>query len=174
MCILKSVRVVIALFRKSPVRNSILQRYVLSEHGKELSLLLDCKTRWNTIGTMIERFLLLKSSIFKALDDLKLDWSNYFSSSDILVLENILNILKPIKIAVEKLGRSNTNILESEAVITFLLDELIDASTTSTIGQEIFEAIKHRIGQRRNAKLVTLAKYLHNPQSLKNVVPHEI
>ena len=44
--VISKVRIIVLLFRRSPVKNSILQKYVHKEKGEELSLLLECKTRW--------------------------------------------------------------------------------------------------------------------------------
>lgn len=68
--IINHIRQVSKFFRYSPVRNSILQKYVTEKEGKELNLLLDCKTRWNSLVPMIERFLKLNGYIKKALTDL--------------------------------------------------------------------------------------------------------
>ena len=43
--VLKKMRKVVKIFRKSPVKNKVLQKYVLLEQNKRLSLVLDCKTR---------------------------------------------------------------------------------------------------------------------------------
>jgi hypothetical protein len=51
------------IFRKSPIRDSILQNYTKQEKGKELSLILDCKTRWNNLEAVIERFIALKECV---------------------------------------------------------------------------------------------------------------
>lgn len=68
--IINHIRQVSKFFRYSPVRNSILQKHVVEKEGKELNLLLDCKTRWNSLVPMIERFLKLNGYIKKALTDL--------------------------------------------------------------------------------------------------------
>ena len=47
--VFKKVRKVVKIFRKSPVKNVVLQKYVLLEQNKELSFVLDCKTRWNSM-----------------------------------------------------------------------------------------------------------------------------
>lgn len=68
---IKKVRQIVKYFKRSPTKNNIvLQKYVKCEHGKELLLLLDCRTKWNSLLTMLERFVLLKSSIQKVLIDL--------------------------------------------------------------------------------------------------------
>ena len=62
--VISKVRRIVCLFRRSPVKNSILQKYVNEEKGRELSLLLDFKTCWNSLIAMIERFILLKKPVF--------------------------------------------------------------------------------------------------------------
>ena len=68
--VISNVRRNVRLFRRSPVKNSILLKYMNEEKGRELSLLLDCKTLWNSLIAMIERFILLKKPVSKALIDI--------------------------------------------------------------------------------------------------------
>ncbi|GBO25373.1 hypothetical protein AVEN_24687-1 [Araneus ventricosus] len=45
----RKVRKVVKLFRRSPTKYDMyLQKYVKEDTGKELSLILDCRTRWNS------------------------------------------------------------------------------------------------------------------------------
>jgi hypothetical protein len=46
--ILQKVRKIVKTFKKSPVKNAILQDRIKEKHGKELMLILDCRTRWNS------------------------------------------------------------------------------------------------------------------------------
>lgn len=57
--VLNETRSIIRFFRKSPFRNITLQKHVKTEFGAELVLLQDVRTRWNSMLTMIERFLKL-------------------------------------------------------------------------------------------------------------------
>ncbi|KAF9760994.1 hypothetical protein NGRA_2912 [Nosema granulosis] len=50
------IRSVVKIFRKSPLINEILQEFVKIEINRSYSLILDCKTRWNGLCDMIERF----------------------------------------------------------------------------------------------------------------------
>ena len=51
--LLKKMRKVVKIFQRSPVKNEVLQKYVLVQN-KELSLVLDCKSRWSSMYEMIE------------------------------------------------------------------------------------------------------------------------
>ncbi|GFU29940.1 uncharacterized protein TNCV_1687121 [Trichonephila clavipes] len=64
---IKTIKNVVKLFRKSPIKNDILQKYVKEDFGCEKMVCLDTKTRWNSLLAMLERFLEIKSAISKAL-----------------------------------------------------------------------------------------------------------
>ena len=53
--------------------NEVLKKYVLLKQNKELSFVLDCKTRWSSIYEMVERFVCLKKCISKALLNLSIE-----------------------------------------------------------------------------------------------------
>lgn len=61
--LINRVRRIVNLFKRSPMKNDLLQTYIKSEHGSELQLILDCKTRWNSFANMIERFNHVKQCI---------------------------------------------------------------------------------------------------------------
>lgn len=157
--ILKETRYLVKLFRKSPLKNITLQKYVKAECEQELNLLLDVKTRWNSMLCMTERFLKLKNAIKKALIDL--DMSSKWNENNISTLEILLKILQPTKLSVETLSRKDTTmILKSETVIDILLKEL--NSMDCNLAKTFLESLKIRINKRRNLHLVSLLNFLHN------------
>ena len=96
--VLKKVRKVVKIFRKSPVKNEVLQKYVLLEQNKRLSLVLDCKTRWNSMDEMVERFICLKKCIMKTLLDLSIEHG--ITTSEFSFLNELKCVLERIKLAV--------------------------------------------------------------------------
>ena len=119
--VISKVLRIVCLFRRSPVKNSILQKYVNEEKGRELSLLLDFKTCWNSIIAMIERFILLKKPVFKALIDISS--TKRIDSIDLEILENICTCLKPLEMAVCVLSRCDATLLSAEGILIFLMDQ---------------------------------------------------
>ncbi|CAB3232008.1 unnamed protein product [Arctia plantaginis] len=107
--VMTETRSIIRFFRKSPLKSITLQKHVVAEFGVELVLLLDVRTRWNSMLTMIERFLLLKKAIKKALIDL--DSSQKWNEDNITVLQKLQMILTPTKLGVEALSRQDDNLL---------------------------------------------------------------
>ena len=66
--VVQQVRKTVKLFRRSPVKiNDHLQPYILENLGREKMLLLDFKTRWNSLLTMLERFYELQKEIKMAM-----------------------------------------------------------------------------------------------------------
>ena len=51
------MRKIAYIIHKSPVKNDTLQSYVKSENDISIHLLLDCIARWNSLVSMLERYL---------------------------------------------------------------------------------------------------------------------
>ncbi|XP_028164241.1 uncharacterized protein LOC114355542 [Ostrinia furnacalis] len=163
--IIKKVRSVVKIFKNSPTKNdAMLQKYVQAEFGKELQLLLDCRTRWNSLATMLERFLKLKSCIQKALIDVKSDIS--FSDTEIACLQNLHTCLDMIKSTVEVLCRRNSTILTADTALKFLVKSL--ENQYSVTGEKLANSLKRRIKERRLYKVVGALQYLQNPNQFMN------
>ena len=154
--VLSDTRKIIKTFKNSPVRNSFLQNYVKIQQGKHLCLMLDCKTRWNSLVPMIERFLNLKECIKKALNDIGM--SNIYKQENEIVLEDILKVLKPTELAVQELSKEKCTLLTCEGIFKFLFDKLREINTN--LSKELLIALQIRMNERRNEKLMTLLLYL--------------
>ena len=159
--LLKKVRKVMKIFRKSPVKNEALQKYVLLEQNKELSLVLDCKIRWSSMNEMVERFIYLKKCISKALLDLSIEHS--ISTTEFSFLNELKCALEPIKLAVKALCRKDATLLSAEGVFQFLFVEL--EKRKLSLAEDLLCAVKNRVQQRRQHEVVNLLRYLQNPNS---------
>ena len=144
--LLKKVRFLVNIFRRSPTKNEILQIHIKQEHAKELQLIRDCKTRWNSILAMVERFLYLRKCITKALVDLSIRLN--ISDEEFMLLEDLKAALEPIKLAVEALCRQDATILTADGIFRFLLAELKCRNTRFMLG--VHAAVERRITERRS------------------------
>ena len=133
----------------------------MQEHEKELSLILDCKTRWSSMFQMIERFILLKKSIFKALLDLSI--AHDITQAEFLFLDEMKATLEPVKLAVEAMRRQNATLFIAEGIFLFLIREMKKQRTT--LANKLLSAVKNRIQQRRKNDLINLVRYLQNPNT---------
>ena len=70
-------------------RTLVIVALIFSEN---LNLILGCKTRWNSLISMIDRFLTVRKPLCKAMIDINM--SIEICERDWQVLENVLSILK--------------------------------------------------------------------------------
>lgn len=161
--IIKKIRKVVKIFRRSPTKNAVLQKYVRSDlFNKELMLILDSKTRWNSLLLMMERFLKLKSPIQKAL----IDFCSpiIFSDNEFNVISETISVLLPIKLAVGALCRQDANLLMANATIQFMLETLKKQKTL--LSEKLYSALKSRTNERQ-MDLENVLSYLHDPKQFK-------
>ena len=163
--VVKKVRVIVQKFRRSPVKNDSLQEEVKKKYGKELSVIRDCKTRWSSLHSMLDRFLILEEPLNKVLDDLELQKLK-LSSEEIQLLRDIVAALEPFKVATEFLCKRKCNLVESEDIIKFTAAKL--RATESELSKNLLLSLETRYLKRRNNNLVSLAKFFENPDSLSN------
>lgn len=156
---LNRVRKCILLFKRSPVRNDTLQKFVQAEHGKQMALLLDTRTRWNSQLAMIQRFLLLQKPIQNALVHLDLDIT--FSRDDIDQLKEISAALHSLELVIATLSRRDCNLIMADTAMQFAISELRTLTChRSSFSQRLLVNLEKRYSQRRStANFVT--QFLH-------------
>ena len=70
---MNKVRRIVEIFKRSPLKNEVLQRYVKEIYPNGLNVILHCKTRWSSLINMLERIIRIKLPIQKALLDLSVE-----------------------------------------------------------------------------------------------------
>lgn len=156
---ISKVRKLVKCFKRSPTKNDILQNYVRAEHTKELKLILDCRTRWSSLFIMLQRFFLLKNSIKKATIDLNLT-DDLLTDAEFNLIGEIVQILDPIKTAVEALCQRDMNLYKADIVLKFMLSEI--GKIQSPLSTQLEMKLRTRIDQRRTV-LSSIISYLHVP-----------
>ncbi len=167
--VIAKVRKVVKIFRRSPTKNdAVLQKYVLQEHGKDLSLILDCPTRWNSLLAMLSRFQQLASCVQKALIDLKLP--NEVTPADFAVVNELVAALQPVALTVEAICRRDMNLITAEAAIHFSVVQL--RNQNSDLANTMAVSLQSRM-RERSATHTGVLHYLHNrhQSSLLSPVP---
>lgn len=157
--IVDKIRKVVKIFRRSPTKNDdLLQKHVKEEFGRELMLILDCPTRWNSLLLMLERFYKLKSCVQKALIDGRKEIN--FSSNEFKIISNIISALTPIKITVESLCCANTDLYKADIALEFMFEEL--SKQNFSLSNDLKNALSRRIYERRFV-YADLFRFLHIP-----------
>lgn len=151
------VRSLMKFFKKSPKKNSELQQSIKAGEGKELSVLLDIRIRWNSLLPMIERYLRIKSYMRTILEDY--NEGQLFMTRHDDALKELVDTLQPLNEAVILLSKRENNIMVAEGAITFVLEKL--GESKSNLSKQMADAVVFRYNQRRNKDLLSLLLTLH-------------
>lgn len=165
--VLNKCRKIVKLFKLSSKKNTVLQQYIVEHHGKELQLLLDCRTRWNSLIPMLKRIVSTYPSITLALSELN---ENGLSGGELKMCADIIEVLEPIETLVLALCKRTTNIVGAEIAVECTLNHIKKQNTD--LSRKMVAALLNRFGDtRRNMFLTSMANYFHNPEeygSIKN------
>jgi hypothetical protein len=154
------VRKTVKLFRKSPTKNdSVLQKYVVAEHKHEMSLILDCRTRWNSLLAMLSRFWDLRHCIQKAMIDMKATPAQQFTDAEFTIVEDLKCSLEPVALVVEALSRGDINLISAEAALQFCVINL--RKQQSELAKTLAFQLHSRISDRC-AKHLDVLRFLHS------------
>ena len=55
--VVEKVRTTVRKYRKSPLKDEVLQGYIKADHGQPKALVLDVKTKWSSLCVMLDTFL---------------------------------------------------------------------------------------------------------------------
>ena len=164
------IRKVVDLFRRSPTKNDEkLQTHVIAEFGKNVALMKDTKTRWNSLYDMLDRFQALKNCVQKGLIDIKSTIS--FSDDEFILLSQVTSALHPVKLAVEKLCSRNINLFSADITLKFMLDEI--SSQNNSFSNALKASLITRIKQRRTIKS-DIFQYLNDPANKSTEESYDI
>jgi len=160
--VISKVRGYVKIFRKSPLKLEQLKKNAKDRFGKELTLLIDCKTRWNSILPMLKRFIYMKDVIKDTLAEYNYDYDKSIEPK----VQQIIECLLPVQESILKLGSSNCDLLIAEATCIYLLSTL--KNLKSQIGIELYEAVTNRVNERRNVELISAFYFLHTGEYPKD------
>lgn len=159
---IKIVRKIVKFFRYSTIRNSVLQEKITKKIGHEFQLILDVKTRWNSMANMVEIFLKLKEFVEEALADLNA--TNLLNNINFKLLTELSEALKPIRLTIETLGRKDATLFSADLTINFMKNKLKESNTQ--ISSALLNNISKRVDERINLNLMNLLKCLKDTNNV--------
>ena len=160
--VIRKVRTVVKMFRKSPLKDEILQKHIQAQLNTELKLILDPKTRWNSLLEMIKIFVRAKKCIRMAI--VEIGTSTTITNAEIKTLHDRIDVLESVKHAVDGLCGRNATFLIAERINDFVFKTL--PNSNSVYSASLKSHLEVKIKDRRNACLVHLLEYLHDPNFL--------
>lgn len=87
-------------------------------------LLSDCKTRWSSISTMLDRFIRIAEQVNAVMMEDRKTFDQFLQKDDLDLLSDIAKALEPLRLVTEALCHRSTNIVEAEAAMNFAVDHL--------------------------------------------------
>ena len=161
--VIGKVRTLVKMFRKSPLKDEILQKRIQAQSNSELKLILDSKTRWNSLLEMIKIFVRAEKCIRMAL--VEIETFTTITNAEIKIPHDLIDVLELVKHAVvDGLCRRNATLLTAERIHDFVFKTL--SNFNSAYLASLKSHLEVRIKDRRNVYLVHLLKYLHDPDFL--------
>ena len=160
--VIGKARTVVKMFRKSPLKKEILQKHIQAQLHTELKLILDSKTKWNSLLEMIKIFVRAEKRIRMA--HVEIGTSTTITNAEIKILRYLIDVLEPVKHAVDGLCRRNASLFTAERIHDFAFETL--SNSNSAYSASLKFHLEVRIKDRRNACLVHLLEYLHDPNFL--------
>lgn len=107
---------------------------------------------------MLERFYSLRTCIDKAPIDY--GSTTKFSANEWALISDLINCLQPVKLAVEALCRIESTLITADTTLKFALNKLKIHGTI--LSEDLPEALKRRIGERRLTDVTGMLIYLQN------------
>ena len=153
--VIEKVRRIVRIFRRSPLRNDDSLQPKLA---KEKVLLLDCKTRWNSLLCMLSRFLEAQKEIKMAIIDIGKDFDLTYGDLD--KIKELCSVLAPLNWAVQNIEKENTTIVEADDIIAFTRKKL--GENGPLISKALLNSFEARVQQRRYPEPIHLMKYLED------------
>ena len=154
--VIGKVRTVVKMFRKSPLKDEILQKHTQVQLNIELKLILDSKTRWNSLLEMIKIFVRAEKCIRMAL--VEIGTSTTITNAKIKIIHDLIDVLEPVKHAVDGLCKRNATLLTAERIHDFVFKTL--SNSNSAYSASLKSHLEVRIKDRRNTCLCFVLFYL--------------
>ena len=147
--VISKVRRVCRLFHKSPLKNERLQDYVKDKFNKELSLQLDCRSKWNSLPSMLRKFFLLKDCITPALRVVRS--IDTFSEDEWAVISNLVEALSPLEVVLKGICSEDATLIKAEYSIAFVMKKLVNQK--SILPYKLHQAIIDRYFSKGTRRL---------------------
>ena len=164
--LIQKVRKISKSFRRSPLKNDLLEKKCQEKGMKPKPLVSDTKTRWNSMLAMLKRFLEMKDLVGEVLSEM--DTTRDFPAEEELrLLSDLVEALEIVEDGSLELSKDDCDLAKADIAFRFMLQEL--NSLTSPVGKSLFKAVEKRIQERRKKSLAALLSFLKDPAGYNNM-----
>ena len=140
------------------------QQRLQMEEGKQLNLIQDVITRWNSTFYMLERFLALKNPLISSMAnsddyDVKVDFTN----ENWKLLAKVVKILKCFEEATKRLSNKSASISLTIPIVTIIMKQMEALKNdfgVKTLKRDLHNAMEVRFGDIEEDDKYTLSTFL--------------
>lgn len=108
---------------------------------------------------MLEPLIKTETAIRETLLEFKADL-DLVDNVDFDALKDLLDAMKPVKLAVENLSREDSTLMSADTILEFMFEKL--SLMNSEISKKLMDNLKIRIDERWNADVMNLLRSLKN------------
>ena len=113
---MEEVRCCVRIFTGSPKLNDELRRYAEEqEDTRDLKLVLDVESRWNSVLRMLRNFLKLEAALRKVYVCQRMEFP--FEAEHITALKEVVNSLEPVETAVKRPSLAESTMRTSDLAL---------------------------------------------------------
>lgn len=124
------------------------EQSMINKDSAPLNLILDVRTRWTSLYSMLERFNKLFEPILKTLRHFKHNSDLYYEVKDLdrRVLNDLIEVLNVLRVASNAFSRLDCNLLTAEKTLKFIIQKL----GRSSLARRLTDRINIRFEERRS------------------------
>ena len=125
------------MFKKSPKKADCLKAICTEKYGKAKSLDKDIKTHWDSLVTMINKFLDIKEAVKEALIEFyQID--KFPNEDELKLLTNLSTCLEIIKTGTKSLCKRDCDLAKADVICNFVLQDLNEEAKSSQIARDLY------------------------------------
>lgn len=155
-----SVRKIVTMFHKSGKNQEVLEQSILGidKTERQLTLIMDVRTRWSSLYQMLARFVKLIGGIKIAL--IKLKKEDLLDEIDLDAMREVVEVLQLVKLVVDKLSSKSTDLLEAHLITDHLIKSL--SKFGGPLAEFLVANLEQRLAQRSGIQTAILVYLSHN------------
>ena len=159
----KKVRKMVKKIRRSPVKSDFLRAKCVEAGETITTLILDCRTRWNSLADMLERYIKLHATVARVLEEYDYPTRLQLTSSELDIIKHVSGALQLVKVAASYLSDRKVNLMTADTIISETISALNSKNTCFPM--QLAEHLSVRYEQRKMTNALQLMRYLDGRQT---------
>ena len=152
------VRKIVQKIRKNSVKSDFLKAKCVESGAKFTNLILDCRTSWNSLADMLDRYIKLQNVVKGVLEEYDYPKEHQLTRRETDVVQQVSEALQMVKVAASYLSSRNINLMIADTIMKETIFTLNERNTAFT--SQLAESLQRRYSERKLKKTLQLMYYL--------------